>query len=312
MMDLSTKAVNCLLLGFLLTLTPVVLLRQVEAKTIPVLLVAKGEQKLYRLDLEEYLIGVVAAEMPARFEIEALKAQSVAARTVAVGRMRRFGGRGTRYHAEADFSDDPNESQAWLGQSSLRKKWGAINFLPYYKRVKQAVEDTEGIIMEYNGQPIDAVFHSTCGIGTEAAGNVWNHDLDYLKAVSCGMDKHSPKYEQKVFFSWDEASKLLGITEREVRLVRITKYTSGDRVSQLKFGNRHMSGGDFRNKLGLNSSAFEIDKQRNGIQVSVSGYGHGVGMCQYGADGYAREKGWNFKRILSHYYKGVKFTRIKY
>lgn len=311
---MSTKFVNLFLLGLFLALLPQVSPVQVEAKseTIPVTLLVKSEQKLQKMDLEEYLIGVVAAEMPAQFEIEALKAQAVAARTIAVSRMLRYGGRGTKWNKEADFSDDPNDSQAWYTSAQLRVKWGEKNFNDFYDKVREAVEDTEGIIMEYDGKPIDAVFHSTCGIGTESAVNLWGGDVPYLRGVSCGMDEDSPKYSQEKFFSYEKAASILNVSEKEVKKVKITKHTSEKRVATVSCGSTTFTGTVFRTKLGLNSTAFEIDTRKDGIYILTKGNGHGIGMCQYGANGFAKNKGWKYKKILKHYYRGIDLTKIKY
>lgn len=300
----------------MLVVIPIVMIREklnntMPGKTIPVTLVVRAEQKLYTLDLEEYLVGVVAAEMPAKFELEALKAQAVAARTIAIGRMRCYGGRGTRYCETADFSDDPGESQAWLGLNQLKVKWGRWGFGRYYRKVRQAVKETSGIILVYQGKPIDAVFHSTCGIGTEAASDVWNNHIPYLQRVECGVDQESPRYCQRVFYSWGEASRLLGLPVNLIRKLKITKWTAGGRVSRLTCGDRVIDGKDFRQRLALNSNVYQIEKTGAGIRITVTGYGHGVGMCQYGANGLAR-RGWDYSRILAHYYRGVSFSRIRY
>lgn len=316
-MGLSSKPLMILIMMTIVAILPVVFIKShplysKKEETLPVLLVVKEAQKLYRLDLEEYLIGVVAAEMPANFEPEALKAQAVAARTVAVERLKRFGGRGTRYHEDADFSDDPNESQAWLDANQLRAKWGYWQFGGLYRKVAAAVRETAGIIMVYQGKPIDAVFHSTCGAtGTEAAVNVWGYDLPYLQPVACGADRHSPRYQQQLLFSWKELAALLNEPEERLRALKITKLSSGGRVSRLESGKFVISGQEFRKRLNLNSNAFQIEPTAQGMRLNVTGYGHGVGMCQYGADGLAKQ-GQTYQAILSHYYQGVSFRKIQY
>lgn len=314
--SLSTKSVIYFLLFTLMGLGPVVLMRYMSdrpelVRTLPVVLVSQTEQKVYRLDLEDYLVGVLAAEMPARFDLEALKAQAVAARTLAVGRMKRFGGRGSRYHQSADFSDDPNESQAWLSPKQLKSKWSYWEYGGFYRKIKRAVEETRGIVMVYNGKPIDAVFHSTCGVGTEAAVNVWKHDVPYLQQVSCGMDSHSPRYHQHLFFGWDEVAKRLRLSVNEARDLKVAEITQSGRVIRLSCGSRQIDGQEFRRAFQLNSNAVQLEKTPAGLQMKVTGYGHGVGMCQYGADGLAK-RGWKYHQILSHYYRGIGFRKIKY
>lgn len=313
---LSTKPVIYMLLFMLLGLSPVVVIRYMKdqpepVRTLPVILVSQTEQKVYRLDLEDYLEGVLAAEMPARFELEALKAQAVAARTLAIGRMKRFGGRGTRYHQIADFSDDPNESQAWLSPKQLKSKWSYWEYGSFQRKIRRAVAETRGIVMVYNGKPIDAVFHSTCGVGTESAVNVWKHDIPYLQRVSCGVDSHSPRYQQQLFFGWNDVAKRLQLSANGIRDLKISEMTRSGRVIRLTCGSRQIDGREFRKAFQLNSNAFQIEKTSSGLRVKVTGYGHGVGMCQYGADGLAK-RGWKFQQILSHYYQGIGFSKIKY
>ncbi|HOJ76906.1 MAG TPA: stage II sporulation protein D [Bacillota bacterium] len=311
------KSVVLLLLFTLLVLTPMVVIKlrskitHISGPTIPVTLISKNEGKLYRLDLEDYLVGVVAAEMPAEFELEALKAQAVAARTVTVQRLKRYGGRGTKYSSNADFSDDPNESQAWLSNASLQNKWSKQDYHLYYRKVKQAVLETRGIIMVYHNKPIDAVYHSTCGGATESAINVWSYDIPYLRAVKCGFDQHSRRYQQRIFSSWRELAKRFNLSEAMVKQIRITKRTASGRISQLSVGNRQISGKDFRQKLALNSTYFELVPGKEGLTINVTGYGHGVGLCQYGADGMAKQ-GVDYQQILKHYYQGIEFRKIKF
>ena len=157
----------------LLFIVPILLVRcqpRAEGGTgILVRLHRVDQRRTYIMDLEEYLKGVVAAEMPAAFHPEALKAQAVAARTVTVRRLLRYGGKGSKYDPSADFSDDPVEGQAWLSQRDLRRRWGWRAYSANWAKVSRAVEETKGLILTYQGRPIDAVYHSTSGPRTEAA-----------------------------------------------------------------------------------------------------------------------------------------------
>lgn len=299
----------------LLLLAPLAVLKQrgIATKTrmaLPVLLAAKAENKIYRLDLEDYLIGVVSAEMPAEFSLEALKAQAVASRTLAVRRMKRFGGKGTPSNQKADFSDDPNECQAWLSRRNLINRWGGWEFHRYYRRIERAVRETAGIIIVYNNQPIDAVFHSTCGVGTDSAAAIWSENAPYLKRVRCGFDKHSPRFKSSRFDTWSALARIMNIPENSLRQITVVRRTAGGRVVELTCGSYRISGRDFRQKLSLNSLAFTLEKRPAGLNIKVIGYGHGVGMCQYGADGLAK-RGWKYPRILRYYYQGIKFLKIK-
>ena len=305
-----------LLLFTLMVLTPLALTQREKVKShshgsLTLLVHATAEAKNYQLDLEEYLVGVLAAEMPAEFHLEALKAQAVAARTLAVRRLKRFGGRGSAYHPEADFSDDPNECQAWASQTHLRQKWKGWDFHKYHRKIHRAVRETAGIILVYNRRPIDAVYHSTCGTGTVNADEVWRYRLPYLVRTDCGFDRHSPRYQSQIFFTWNQLAKALNLPEKAVKSIKLLNRTASGRVGIVSLGKHQMSGTQLRTKLKLNSNCFSWEISRRGIGFRVIGYGHGVGMCQYGADGMAK-RGYDYRSILRHYYRGVRFARLKY
>jgi stage II sporulation protein D len=304
------------LLFMLLVIAPIALMKQGFMQTrspspLTVRVLARSQGKIYQLELEEYLVGVLAAEMPARFHPEALKAQAVAARTVAIRRLKRFGGRGSKYHPNVDFSDDPNECQAWQGVHQLRNKWGVWEYYRYYRKIRQAVEGTAGIIMVYKHRPIDAVYHSTCGIGTAAAAEVWQTRVPYLVSVGCGFDRHSPHYNNRYFFTWRQLAKALGLPEQAVKEIKVSSRTASGRVAMVSCGKRRISGNTLRIRLKLNSTGFSWSKLSNGLSFQVIGYGHGVGMCQYGADGMGK-RGYGYQEILRHYYRGINLVKIKY
>jgi stage II sporulation protein D len=303
------------LIIILLVLTPIILLKKHESpyqnplSTIPITLLAKTEGKIYHTDLENYLIGVVAAEMPANFGLEALKAQAVAARTIAIGRLKRFGGRGCQYLG-VDFTDNPSENQAWQSNTALIAKWGTPDFRACYSKVSRAVQETAGIIMTYNKKPIDAVFHSTCGVGTADAMEVWQHQIPYLKSVDCGFDHDSPHYYNQIAFSWNDLAACLHIPVRSLKIIRVRSRSNRGRVLFISVGKYLLTGEDFRRALTLTSTVFTWTLTKNGIIFKTVGYGHGVGMCQYGADGMAKQ-GYTYQQILCHYYQGIQFCKIK-
>jgi stage II sporulation protein D len=299
----------------LLVLTPLVLKHQnkqkQDSRPLILLLHAKSEGRTYRLNLEQYVFGVVAAEMPAEFELEALKAQAVAARTVAFRRLKCLGVGRLRDRALADLSDDPNECQAWVSQKKLRARWHGWNYYRYSRKIRRAVANTAGIILVYRGQPIDAVYHSTCGTGTVAAEEVWHYRVPYLKRVSCGFDHHAPRYQSRYFWSWREVAAALQLPQSAVKKIRLRQQTASGRVGVVSFGKYRLTGSEFRSRLGLNSNYVRWSVAPQGLRLQVTGYGHGVGMCQYGADGMARQ-GVKYQTILTHYYQGVKLAKIKY
>jgi stage II sporulation protein D len=309
-----------ILIGFMilviLGLTPVVFMKRHQsmpknAAHFPVRLFVHHECRIYRLDLEEYLTGVLAAEMPAAFEMEALKAQAVAARTLAIKRLKRFGGRGCRMEPNADVCDDPGDSQAWIGTAELERKWGKANFRRYMGKIRRAVRETSGEIMTFHNHPIDAVFHSTCGVGTVSAAEIWNQGLSYLQSESCGYDHESSRYSQKIGIPWQELSRRFKIPVGMLKQMRVVRRTKTGRVLWLNIGKQFMRGEDFRRTAGLNSTCFGWTMKPSGMDFTVIGYGHGVGMCQYGANGMAK-RGFNYHQILQHYYRGIRFQKIIY
>src|SRR5690606_23147314 len=156
------------------------------------------EDRLVLVPLETYVRGVVAAETPPTFPLEALKAEAVVARPYAVRRMRVFGGAGCDRHPAADVCTDPGVHQAYAGDEELRRRWGSLRYPAYRQRVEQAVEATRGLILMYDGRPIDAVYHSTSGGRTEAAEHVWGEAVPYLASVPSPYEERSPRAVQTV------------------------------------------------------------------------------------------------------------------
>lgn len=298
----------------LLVLAPIAIIKQRSAEPprsgLSVAVLSRAEGKLYRMNLEQYLEGALAAEMPARFELEALKAQAVAARTLAVHRLKRFGGKGCQHWPGADFCDDPNETQAWISVAAMKSRWGERDFAAYYGRIRRAVRETAGLILTYQNQPIDALYHSTCGVGTADAAEVWGKDFPYLRSVDCGFDRHSNRWSNEAAFTWGDLSKRLKVPVSDLRRLKVLQRSARGRILTLSLGKIRMRGSEFRTRLGLTSNAFGWKPAPGGLLFTAIGYGHGVGLCQYGADGMAKQ-GWNFRRILLHYYRGVTISKIK-
>ncbi len=302
-------------LFFLVLLVPFFLTRcyREPRPEIPVRLYLTGKGKVITLDLEDYLVGVVAAEMPASFHPEALKAQAVAARTLTVKKMRIFGGSGCKAHPQADLSDDFRESQAWLSRQDLIKKWGFWEYLKNQARIEEAVKATAGLVLTYNGEIIEAVYHSTSGPRTENAEEIWGDYYPYLRSTECPFGQHSPRYQEEKFIPYPEFWAKLGdgfSPGAGPPALRILEYTAGGRVKTISVEGQPLRGETFRSRLGLNSSRFTFQMLKEGILFQTVGYGHGVGLCQYGADGMARQ-GWDFRSILKYYYRGVEIVRLK-
>lgn len=263
------------------------------------------------LPLEEYVKGVVAAEMPADFHPEALKAQAVLARTYVVRRLRLFGGPGVA-DGRADVSSDPAQGQAWLDQRSLRQKWGLLGYYRYWRKISAAVDATSGQILTYRGEVADGLYHSTCGGHTESAREVWGNDVPYLTGVPCEFCRQSPRYRTQVYVPVRTlVQAVLSSTGgnapgsgKVVPALRLLESTSTGRVRLLQVGGVTLRGTDARERLGLPSTWFSWQVEGDRVRFDVRGWGHGVGMCQYGADGQARQ-GRSYLEILQHYFPGT-------
>ncbi|MBP2645283.1 MAG: stage sporulation protein [Firmicutes bacterium] len=275
-----------------------------------------NQDQIVSMQLEEYVKGVVSAEMPAEFEPEALKAQAVAARTYAVKNMVMFGGGGLAGHNGADISSDHREGQAWISQEELKQRWGLLAYRRYWDKVSQAVEATRGEIAVYNGEPIHAVFHSTCGGRTASAKEVWGTDFPYLQSVACGWDQKSPRYYDTKEYTYAEIEERVGSGAGVVaaaqggkEAAQIIARSDSGRVGKLRLGSKTLDGLELRQKLELRSTNFTIEAKADKLVFKTIGYGHGVGLCQYGANGLAKD-GKGYREILGYYYTGVSFKNI--
>ncbi len=274
--------------------------------------------ELMYLGLEEYLVGVVAAEMPASFPEEALKAQAVAARTYAVKRLQVPDPRIKNLNQNADLSTNPALNQAWISSEEMKNRWGVWEYRTYKKKIVRAVQETVGEVLVYQGQLIDPVYHSSCGGGrTENSEDVWKFKIPYLRSVAC-VD-HQDRYRETVhIIDLAQLDKALGTSLQSIPVsklqtgknyIQVMERTGTGRVKTVRFGNTMISGTELRSKLGLASTWFDWQVKGESILFVTRGNGHGVGMCQYGAKALA-EQGKDYRQILTHYYTGVGFARI--
>lgn len=257
----------------------------------------KRSSGIVTLELEEYIIGVVGAEMPASFNKEALKAQAVVARTYALKAM-----------ATGRTLTDNSSTQNYKDNNQLKSSWGS-SYDTYYNKVKNAVMETKGLYLTYNGQYIEALYHSTSNGKTENSENVWGNSYPYLVSVSSEYDSSNPSFIKEQFISYIELSSKLKMEVNDETEFNILNKTIGDRVSAIEINGKIYKGVDFRNLLGLRSADFEITKSDNGVTFKTKGYGHGVGMSQYGANGMAKA-GYGYESILKHYYTGVSINHL--
>ncbi len=261
----------------------------------------QGEKKAY--SLEEYLVGVVAAEMPVSFDLEALKAQTIASRTFALKRTNL-----------GENSIEPNVSaQAFADEAQRKKDWGK-NFEKNEKKIRKAVQATKGQVLVYQDELITAMFFSTSNGQTESAKSYSGHSIPYLQSVTVPTtEKESPRYETNYNFTlqqWNTAFQQQW-TKVQIQNIQISHNDSG-RVETIKSGDFKWSGREVREKLQLASTDFTIkwNAEKKIVQVKTTGYGHGVGMSQYGAKALA-EKGATAKEILQHFYQHVKIEKLK-
>ncbi len=253
--------------------------------------VYRNNGKIINLELEEYVLGVVGAEMPASFNIEALKAQTILARTYALKSIK-----------NGKKLTDTVSTQAYKDNSELQKLW-KNDYTKYYEKIKKAVNETKGKVILYNNEYIDAVYHSTSNGKTENSKNVWKNSLPYLVSVDSSWDKNVKSYKKETIFEINEFCNILKLDVEEPITYEIIHNETG-RVRQITINNKTFSGTEFRNLLKLRSADFEIEINDEKIKVTTYGYGHGVGMSQYGANEMAKQ-GYSYIQILKHYYTGV-------
>lgn len=254
--------------------------------------------EVLNLTLEDYLVGVVAAEMPASFNMEALKAQAVIARTYTKKLI----------NSGRKITDDVT-TQVYKSDDELKKMWGN-SYNAYYNKIKNAVLITKDKYVTYNGELIDAVYHSTSNGFTEDASFVWGNSVPYLKTVTSPWDTSASTFQRSVDVSFEELSNRLGMNFDEGTLIEIISRDDSGRISKIKIGDKELTGTLARNIIGLRSSDFDITINESSVTFTTRGYGHGVGMSQYGANGMA-SSGYTYDQILKHYYSGVIITDFK-
>jgi stage II sporulation protein D len=252
------------------------------------------------MKLEEYIKGTVAAEMPASFGVEALKAQAVCARTYTIKKLSEH----HPYPKGADLSDDVNTCQAFISVSNFEKNPDV------FKQINKAVNSTRGEVMLFDSKPIDALYHSTCGGQTESADAVWGREIPYLRSVKCDDCKHSPHYRNTIVIKNETINKIAG-NKGSLLTTKILNRTTGGRPKIIAINQHQIDSTELRKKLNLPSNWVEFKTSDDDTTITTHGYGHGVGLCQYGADGMAK-RGKNYHQILKKYYNGINFYKIGY
>lgn len=275
-----------------------------------------GKIKLYHnsngnieeLGMNQYLYGVVASEMPASYEIEALKAQAVVARTYTIYKIKN----GSK-HVGADICDNSNCCQAWITKENRLARWEADKRDEYWNKIVNAVDTTNNQYITYNGEVINAFFHSNSGGKTELAVNVWGGNLPYLQIVETSGEESYSAYKSEVILSKDEFVVKMNENFKDFKInfsdeacIKILDYTESGRIKKIKIGNKELSGVDARKIFGLKSSNFSVEINDK-IKFFVIGYGHGVGLSQSGSDALAKQ-GYTYDKIIKYYYKDIQIS----
>lgn len=264
--------------------------KQVKETIENVITLYRSNGQILNLTINEYLIGAVAGEMPASFNIEALKAQAVVSRTYLLKRIK-----------NNNIIIDSTMQQVYKDNNELKNMW-KNDFDKYYSKIKKAVLDTDKIAIYYNGDYIDALYHSTSNGYTLNSENVWSNAIPYLKSVENKWDLNASSYLKNTNKDIAYVLSLFGIDD--INKIQIVSRDDTNHVKEIKVGDKIYKGTTFRSLLKLRSTDFDIMVNDNSVVFITRGFGHGVGMSQYGANGMANE-GYNYIDILNHYYTNV-------
>lgn len=266
-----------------------------------------SSKNITEMSLRDYLIGVVASEINVAYHEEAIKAQTVAAHTMLLY-SKEYKNEGLN---GADISDSSATHQGFLTEDEQREKWDE-NFDTYREKIEKCVDEVIDFTIQYNGEPINAVFHSISNGQTENATDVWGGEYPYLISVNSVGDKLSPAYHSEVKVSAEKLKEIMSENGAELGdepskwVEKITNTNTG-MVKEIIIGGKSFKGTEIRTLFELKSSTFTVKYDDENFVFTVSGYGHGVGMSQYGADYMARQ-GFTYKEILKHYYVGTEIN----
>ena len=256
------------------------------------------DNNIEKILLEDYILGVVAGEMPASFELEALKAQAVASRTYALYKINQ----NKEYDVSVTIKD-----QVYVNEDDMKEKWGN-DFEYYYLKIKEAVTSTNGLYISYNNKPICAYYFAISNGYTEDSKYVFKTELNYIKSVNSEQDKNVKNYEVVKTMTKDNFCKLLDISCNSIEIKNQVTNETGHTIS-IDVNNKSYLGTEIRNKLNLRSTDFSIKINTDYIEITTKGYGHGVGMSQYGANELAKQ-GYNYEDIIKYYYQNISIDNI--
>ncbi len=265
----------------------------------------KSSGKIIKVNVSDYVVGAIAAEMPSTFHTEALTAQGIAALSYAIYNVQKQQQNPNPNLKGADFSVDVENRQGYATFDKIKEFYGD-NWNYNWEKIKDAAQVAEKYILTYNNEPIAAAYHAISSGNTEKSENVWGEPLPYLTAVSSSADILAKDYKTTVVISPEDIKEKLAVADAKFlqdinTWFEVISRSDSGYVTEIRVGNKTISGLDFRNLLGLRSSCFSIERQGNNFMIIVCGYGHGVGLSQNGADYMARQ-GSSFEEILNHYY----------
>ena len=260
-------------------------------------LVKTGE--IVELSREEYLFGCIASEMPINYDDEALKAQGIAAYTYALRNKEQS-------YEEYDLTDDYQVDQCYKSREEIKEKWGE-KYDENAQRLERIIDEIAGLKLTYNGETALSLYHAVSSGKTLSSKEVWGEDIPYLVSVDSSYDKLNEKYNTVVSVNKNDFIKDFSLSG--VKNLKTEKSENG-RVNFLTVSDKKIGSGEIVKKYSLRSSCFDVETNDDSIVFSVFGYGHGVGMSQYGADCMAKN-GSNYEEILLHYYKGCKIEKMK-
>lgn len=267
--------------------------------------------KVEKINIEDYLVGVLPAEMPPSFNLEALKAQAVAARTFILNRE----GAVDEKHKDATVCTDPAHCKAYMSDDEADEKWGIEWEKNYKNKIKRAISETRGQILTYDNEPISAVFHSTSSGKTENSEDVWQNALPYLRSVESEGEDKSPRFKSIKEVSIEEFKQKIKALNKDVTFgndkqswIGNVIYNESGSVKTITIAGKEFKGTDIRTQFGLRSANFKISIDDK-VTFNVTGNGHGVGMSQYGAN-HAAENGYTYDQILKKYYSGVEISNM--
>ena len=275
-------------------------------------LLHQDTNQIEEINLDEYIINVVSAEMPVDYELEALKAQAIVARTYTIYKITT-----SRKHENADICDKSTCCQAWISKEDRFKRWDEDKRISNWNKIVKTVNETAGKIITYEGKPINAFFHANSGGKTQIPFYVWGGTgYPYLQVVATNGEENYSQYSSQAKFTKEEFIEKVKKEHEDFEIdfekencIQIIERDESNRVVTVKIGNLNLSGVETRTLLGLRSANFTIEINNNEIIFKVIGYGHGVGMSQTGADALAKQ-GKNYEEIIKHFYTGVEIIEM--